>query len=230
MARPSGTGSQVGGRAFRALALSLLPAALLMACPSPARADLVRLTTGRVLSVESWQIKGGKAVLVLRDGGEMEAPESLVAEVLPDEYLHAKLQSLPESLAKPVASSTAEGLRGLVEQIASRYGVDVKLAQAVVRVESNYQPGALSPKGAMGLMQLMPSVAQQYAVSNPFDPETNLDAGLRHLRSLLDRFSDVKVALAAYNAGLLAVAKYGGIPPYRETQDYVQRIMTLARK
>jgi soluble lytic murein transglycosylase-like protein len=79
-------------------------------------------------------------------------------------------------------------------------------------------------------MQLMPSVAEQYAVSDPFDPAENLDAGLRHLRGLLDRFkNDVRTALAAYNAGLFAVAKYGGIPPYRETQEYVARIMTLAR-
>jgi soluble lytic murein transglycosylase-like protein len=82
----------------------------------------------------------------------------------------------------------------------------------------------------MGLMQLMPAVARQYDVADPYDPAENLDAGMRHLRGLLDRFKDnVGYALAAYNAGLFAVTKYGGIPPYRETQDYVRRIMALAR-
>ncbi len=211
-------------------ALCLLPWALLATVPATASADLVHLTNGRVISVESWQLKGDTAVFVLRDGGQMEAPQSLIAEVLPDEYLHAKPQPLPASLTTPASMTTEDGLHAMIDEIAMRYGVDVKLAQAVVKVESNYQPNAVSPKGAKGLMQLMPSVAQQYAVADPFDPAENLDAGLRHLRGLLDRFkNDVGAALAAYNAGLLAVARYGGIPPYRETQDYVARIMTLAR-
>jgi soluble lytic murein transglycosylase-like protein len=210
--------------------LRLLSCAVMALIPGTASADLVRLTNGRVISVESWQLKGDTAVLVFRDGGQMEAPQSLIAEVLPDEYLHAKPQPLPASLATPLAAASPDELHALVDEMAKRYGVDVKLAQAVVKVESNYQPHAVSPAGAKGLMQLMPSVAQQYAVSNPFDPAENLDAGLRHLRGLLDRFkNDVRTALAAYNAGLFAVAKYGGIPPYRETQDYVARIMTLAR-
>jgi hypothetical protein len=211
-------------------ALCLLSWALLAMLPGTANADLVHLTNGRVISVESWQLKGDTAILVLRDGGEMEAPQSMIAEVLPDEYLHAKPEPLPVSLVKLVTPTGPDALRAMVDELATRYGVDVKLAQAVVKVESNYQPHAISPKGAKGLMQLMPSVAEQYAVSDPFDPAENLDAGLRHLRGLLDRFkNDVRTALAAYNAGLFAVAKYGGIPPYRETQEYVARIMTLAR-
>jgi hypothetical protein len=208
----------------------LLPGVFSLAVPGTASADLVRLTNGRVISVESWQLKGDAVVFVLRDGGQMEAPQSLIAEVLPDEYLRAKPEPLPASTVKPIAEASADQLHAMIDEVAMRYGVDVKLAQAVVKVESNYQPHAVSPKGAKGLMQLMPSVAQQYAVSNPFDPAENLDAGLRHLRGLLDRFqNDVRSALAAYNAGLFAVAKYGGIPPYRETQDYVARIMSLAR-
>jgi soluble lytic murein transglycosylase-like protein len=210
----------------------LLPLAFCLGVARPASADLVHLTNGRVISVESWQLKGDTAVLVLRDGGQMEAPQSMIAEVLPDEYFHAKPQPLPlpASLARPVTPAAPDALHAMIDEVATRYGVDVKLAQAVVKVESNYQPHAISPKGAKGLMQLMPSVAEQYAVSDPFDPAENLDAGLRHLRGLLDRFkNDVRTALAAYNAGLFAVAKYGGVPPYRETQDYVARIMTLAR-
>jgi len=113
-----------------------------------------------------------------------------------------------------------------VDILAARVGIDVALAHAVVKVESNYRANAVSPKGAMGLMQLMPFVAKQYAVDDPFDPEQNLEAGLRHLRGLLDRL-ELKNALAAYNAGEGAVSRYGGVPPYRETQNYVKRIMAL---
>lgn len=211
-----------------ALGVWLLASGLILCLPGEASADLVYLKTGRVLSVEAWQVRGDVAVLALRDGGQLEAPEALIDAVLPDEYVRTRLQTLPPSLAK--APSGPGDLRAMVDAAASRHGVDVKLAQAVVKVESNYQAGAVSPKGAMGLMQLMPAVARQYAVADPFDPEDNLDAGLRHLRSLLDRFeNDVRLALAAYNAGLFAVTKYGGVPPYRETQDYVRRILSLAR-
>ena len=203
--------------------------AILLLAPRDASADLVKLKNGRVISVESWQLKGETAVLELRDGGRMEAPESLIEEVLPDEYLHAKLQALPESIPVVVPSGL-EAIRAMIAETAARYGVDIKLAQAVVQVESDFKPNALSPKGAMGLMQLMPATAQIYAVSEPFNPVQNVDAGMRHLRGLLDRFkNDVSSALAAYNAGLLAVTKYGGVPPYRETQDYVRRILALAR-
>jgi soluble lytic murein transglycosylase-like protein len=207
----------------------LLPLALLLALPRLASADLVHLTNGRTFSVESWQVTGETAIFVLRDGGQLEAPESLVAEVLPDEYLHAKPEALPASIL-PIVATTADALHALVDEAAIRYGVDVKLARALVKVESNFEPKAVSPKGAQGLMQIMPSVAKQYAVKDVFDPAENLDVGMRLLRTLLDRYkNDVRTALAAYNAGLLAVAKYGGVPPYRETQDYVQRIMTLSR-
>jgi len=96
-------------------------------------------------------------------------------------------------------------------------------------VESNYEARAVSPKGAMGLMQLMPATARQYSLEDPFDPAQNLDAGLRHLRGLLDRYGKGKesLALAAYNAGEGAVTRYRGIPPYRETQNYVRRILSL---
>jgi soluble lytic murein transglycosylase-like protein len=96
----------------------------------------------------------------------------------------------------------------------------------VVRTESNYNPLAISPKGAMGLMQLMPFVAREYGVRDPFDPEENLVAGLMHLKSLLRRY-DTSRALAAYNAGEGAVTRYGGVPPYRETRSYVQRILAM---
>jgi soluble lytic murein transglycosylase-like protein len=214
---------------FRTFAFCLLPFALALIFARPASADLVHLTNGRVVSVDSWELRGDTAVLKLRDGGEMEAPASQVAEVLPDEYVRIKPRA-EGAPAAAVAPLPADDLHAMVSALATRYHVDVKLANAVVTVESDFKPHAVSPKGAKGLMQLMPSVAELYSVSDPFNPVENVEAGLRHLRGLLDRFhDDVATALAAYNAGVFAVAKYGGIPPYPETQSYVRRILALAK-
>jgi soluble lytic murein transglycosylase-like protein len=198
--------------------------------PRVASADIVRLTNGSTLSVKSASVEGDTMVLVLRGGGEMRTPKALIAEVSADEVLHADASTtfvLPAYEApKPSGGSVPE----MIDRLAEQFGVPAKLAHALVRVESNYQPDAVSPKGAMGLMQIMPALAKYYAVADPFDPEQNLTAGLQHLKTLLDRFGDdTATALAAYNAGEPAVARYGRIPPYRETQDYVRRIMSLVK-
>ena len=104
------------------------------------------------------------------------------------------------------------------------------LVHALIQVESAYHSNARSPKGAMGLMQLMPSTARQYGVINLYDPKTNIETGIRHLKSLLNRFSDLPLALAAYNAGEGAVERFGGIPPFKETRDYVSRILRLLNR
>ncbi len=203
-----------------------------LAAPRVASADIVRLTSGATLSVKSTRVDGDTMVMVMRGGGEMRTPRALIAEVLPDEVLHADASTtftLPTYEA-PKVLSAAGSVQEMIDRLAPQFGVPVTLAHALVRVESNYQAHAVSPKGAMGLMQLMPATARQYAVDDPFDPEQNLTAGLQHLKSLLDRFDQTSVALAAYNAGEGAVARYGGIPPYRETQDYVRRIMALVKK
>jgi len=108
------------------------------------------------------------------------------------------------------------------------YGVSPALVRAIIQVESAWQPGVVSSKGAMGLMQLMPSTARSLNVKNPFDPEQNVDAGVRHLKQLLESYGgDVNLTLAAYNAGSGAVARSAGIPHYAETQNYVRRITNL---
>ena len=115
----------------------------------------------------------------------------------------------------------------IISAMSEAHGVDPLLVRALIQVESNYKPRARSRKGAMGLMQLMPSTARIYNVRNPFDPKANIEAGIKHLKSLIDRFG-LELALAAYNAGEGAVTKFNGVPPYRETKSYVSRILALA--
>jgi soluble lytic murein transglycosylase-like protein len=112
----------------------------------------------------------------------------------------------------------------LIEEAARKHQVDPLLVHSVIRVESNYDPFAISPKGAEGLMQLLPSTARRFGVSNTFNVGENIDAGVRYLKYLQDLFKDDRLALAAYNAGEAAVAKYNSIPPYWETRNYVYQV------
>src|SRR5215813_10274088 len=116
----------------------------------------------------------------------------------------------------------------LIQRLAQQYSVDPRLVRAIITVESNFDPYAVSRAGAQGLMQLMPDTAARYRVEDPFDPHANIEGGIRYLRDLLRLFpSDLRHVLAAYNAGEGAVQQYGGIPPYPETQRYVERVLTL---
>jgi soluble lytic murein transglycosylase-like protein len=113
-----------------------------------------------------------------------------------------------------------------IESTAAKYGLDSALLKGVIRAESGFNPNAVSGKGAQGLMQLMPSTSQALGCSDPFDPTQNIDAGAKYLKQQIDRFGSVEQALAAYNAGPGAVAKYNGVPPFRETQNYVQKVLS----
>jgi soluble lytic murein transglycosylase-like protein len=197
----------------------------LLALAAPAAAELAVLDTGRVLKVSAWRDEGGLRVLVLAGGGEVALARERIRQLLPDEIGNA-------GEAPPPAASPAEPepLPRLAVAIARRHGVDPRLVLAVIAVESAFQPGAVSPKGAQGLMQLMPGTAAELGVTDAFDPEQNLDGGVRHLRELLGRYQgDFEQTLAAYNAGAGAVERHGGVPPWRETRDYVAAVLERYR-
>ncbi len=209
-----------GGRRFptspRVIGLWLAVGILAAA---PAEADLVFFSSGRTMSVRGHRLEGSTATLYLRGGGEVVCDVGLIARIEADELIYPRVPTAT------IGSPRATPFRALIDTIAAHEGVAADLVDAVIAVESGYQPTARSSKGALGLMQLMPATARQYAVDDPFDPEANIRGGVKHLRRLLERF-DLSLALAAYNAGEGAVKRYGGIPPYRETQDYVDRVLT----
>src|SRR5580692_5328716 len=155
-------------------------------------------------------------------GAVMRAARSAASEV--NSYLDGKGQNY-QNLNR---GFTQQDIDAAIDAAAVRHNVDPSLVRSVVKVESNFNPNAVSRKGAMGLMQLMPSTARSLSVANPFDPAQNVDAGVRHLRKLLDSYGgNVSLSLAAYNAGSGAVARSAGVPHFRETQNYVRRITDL---
>ena len=139
--------------------------------------------------------------------------------------------TLPESDAPPRTRSRGQppaGIGRLIDRIARKHGMDPDLVRAVARVESNYNPTAISPKGALGVMQLLPATAERFGVADAYDPAQNIEGGIRYLKFLRDQFpGNLSLVLAAYNAGESAVRKHGGVPPYRETRDYVHKIRQL---
>lgn len=215
----------------------LLSAALcvLAGSASSASAEIVFLTSGRTLSVKAHRVTGESIVLTLRSGGEVTCSKDVIVKIEGDE---APYPEPAPAAAEPEASGTAEPadasspLDGtpygdIIATLSETHGVDPMLVRALIQVESGYRPRARSSKGAMGLMQLMPATIREYRVRNPFEPRANIEGGIRHLKSLIDRFG-VEIALAAYNAGEGAVRRFNGIPPYRETRNYVARILSLA--
>ena len=199
----------------------------------PVSAEIVHLSSQRTLSIQSHRIDGDSIILMLRGGGQVTCDRSLIEKIVPDEVPHvdpkaAEHQQSPASAApvdQGVFESTPYG--EVIAAVSQAHGVDPMLVRAVIQVESNYRPRARSSKGAMGLMQLMPATARAYKVRNPYDPKANIAAGVKHLKTLIDKWG-VETALAAYNAGEGAVRKFKGIPPYRETRNYVSKILSLA--
>jgi hypothetical protein len=214
----------------------ILPAAALVIASSvlaaPARAELAFFANGRSLSIQGHRVEGGALVLMLRGGGEIICEPSLIDRIAPDEVPYPEPRRVDPVIERAAGSAQGSALRqdprydGLITSVSARHGVDVQVVRAIIQVESDYRARARSSKGAMGLMQLMPATARQYRVADPYDPPANIEAGVRHLRSLLDRFP-LTWALAAYNAGEGAVERFQGIPPYRETREYVRQVLRL---
>jgi soluble lytic murein transglycosylase-like protein len=184
-----------------------------------ASAEIALLSNGLTLKLEGHRVEGEMLILVLEGGGEIGVPPSQVRGFVPDEVV------------EEVAGLEGTDLKELAIATARKHGLDPDLVLAVVGVESAFRPDAVSPEGAQGLMQLMPGTAESLGVEDAFDPGQNLDGGVRHLGSLLTLYEgDLSRALAAYNAGEAAVARHGGIPPFRETRDYVKKVLERYRR
>ncbi len=157
-----------------------------------------------------------------------QAASSLGVSMLPMAPSAAPLA--PAATTAPSSGTVATAFEPAIQAAATRHGVDPALLKAVIHAESSFNPRAVSRCGAQGLMQLMPGTARALGVTNSFDPAQNIDGGARYLKSLLTRFGDVPRAVAAYNAGPRAVERYGGVPPFTETRNYVARVQGFLRR
>lgn len=203
------------------LLLALLAVASAGSAPG-ARGDYAVLKSGVRLHITGYEQTGDQIRLTVAGGTVNIAATDLVSVEPEDQFA-----------ALPPAPEPAKGPYGdLIRAAAAKHGVDEKLITHVIAVESNFNPRAASHKQALGLMQLLPATAAKYSVSNIFDPAENIDAGTHYLKDLLTHYKgNTSLALAAYNAGPQMVSKYGGIPPFSETQKYVQKInVTLAQE
>ncbi len=188
--------------------------ALLLGGATVSRADYVVLRNGARLDVTGYEILPDRYILHLK-GGVAEVPLSEIVGIEPEDIF--------EPIELPLTDKTP--FERVIRAAAERYDMDADLIHCVIAVESNFNPKAVSPKKASGLMQLLPQTAAQYGVKNIFDPEENVNAGTRYLKELLAKYHDLTLALAAYNAGPERVDQYGRrVPPYLETMKYVQRI------
>ena len=244
--------SQLHGsrRLSPALFRLLLLLAIFSSFASPATATLVVFEDGRHLRVATYEVVEGDRLSVgLVGGGSMTIPLDVVERIVDDEYERPPNPVKPEDEDRIAAESRARSsgsLRAFSEALspslsspysvhilaaAKEHRVDPAFIAAVIRAESNGVPTAVSRKGARGLMQLMPATARRLGVTRPFDPKENIRGGTAYLAELAERFGETRadLVLAAYNAGENAVEEYGGVPPYRETRDYVKRVLAFWR-
>lgn len=212
--------------------LSVLTVVAVLASTSYLDAEVIVFANGRTMSVKDHRISGDSITVTLRQGGEATFDRALVVEVKPDEVPRAmaRVASTASGAASNVAPLSGRPFAALIETVALKHGIDPALVHAVIATESNYRPRATSRVGARGLMQVMPATARDLGVRSAgalFDPKQNVEAGVKYLKVLLERFDgDLPTALAAYNAGPGAVSKHDGIPPYPETRKYVRKVLS----
>jgi len=215
-------------RSTRSILTTLVVAGSLLAGTRESRADILVLANGGTFSVKDYRIDGDLMTVTHRRGGQATFDRSIVARIAEDEVPDPEpttLEETPVVQAGPMlADLSSRPFAEMIQTVAARHGVDPVIVHAVIQAESNYEPRARSSKGARGLMQVLPSTARQFGGGNLYDPLDNLDKGVRYLKGLLAEF-DLKQAIAAYNAGPAAVRRYGGVPPFAETQNYVERVL-----
>ncbi len=219
--------------------LTLALAMILAASALPAAAALVVLDDGRTVKAAGFELSGERVAIRLPEGGMLSLDLDRIERIVDDEIAADPEQppsEMPQhparrSIRTPVAAELPgpASLRPFILAAAREHQIDPGLISAVIRVESNFSSRAVSPKGARGLMQLMPATARRLGVQRPFDPAENIRGGASYLSQLAARFgeTEVELILAAYNAGEHAVDSYGGVPPYRETRDYVRKVAAL---
>jgi hypothetical protein len=218
------------GREFEKTTMLRIVVLLLLAIGASlnAEAKIVTFTDGRVLKAADAYLDGDTIVIELHGGGTLRVPATRVDRVIADE-VDEDTSPIPEFHDCPWAwdsEPVPEEMPFRDEIVAAARTADLHpwLLVALVRAESNFDPGAVSRAGAAGLTQLMPGTVSDRGVTDVFDPAQNLDAGAGYLRAMLDRFDSLTLALAAYNAGPTTVERYKGVPPYRETRDYVRKM------
>ena len=212
----------------------------LLAAALPAGADIALLTDGRSMKIEAYKVVDEEAIqLTLKSGGRLTLPLERVERIVDDEVVSVEIvaevkKAMEHEGIFPKRSWRYDETRGpifktkfdkLIVEAAKKFDVDAALVSAVIQAESDFNPQEVSNKGARGLMQLMPATATRYGVTNSYDPTANVYGGVRYLKWLLETFEgNADFAVAAYNAGEGNVWKYNGVPPFRETINYINRI------
>jgi hypothetical protein len=210
----------------------VLTAAVVVLAAIPASASIALFTDGRSMKVTGYKLVDQDSIqLTFKNGGAMTVPLTRVERILDDEVV--EVPKAPE-IVVPKRAWAYDAKRGpifhtkydaMIVDAAKKFDVDAALISAVIKAESDFNPREVSNKGARGLMQLMPATAERFGVSNSFDAKANIEGGVHYLRWLLDTFSgNVNLAVAAYNAGEGNIWKYNGVPPFRETINYIKRI------
>jgi hypothetical protein len=214
---------------FSRLAITVAACAM-CAVPAVAAAKIAVFVDGRILKVEDAFLADGQIVLDLRGGGRMVVPAIRIERVVEDEFEEPDPPGefshgdCPLGWEEALLPQTIP-FRSSIEAAARSADLHPLLLASLVRAESAFDPAAVSRVGASGLTQLMPATAADLQVNDVFDPDENLRGGATHLRELIDRFEELPLALAAYNAGATTVQRYKGVPPYRETRSYVRQVL-----